>query len=405
MANALSAGFKEVWAKEYQTVFHKQNVAKMICDMSYKSEMTKGDVLNRVYKSSDPDNAQIDAYSRGSDIAIQDITDTTETLTINSEYAKGFYVDDFDAIQSNYAIAESYGKDNAKYMSNQFDGDVLGEFSNAANTVDDGDIGGTDGNSIALTSSNLLQVISTAKRKLKKEDITMDDLYAVVSPEFEQVLIEYAAGRDTTGMGDTANKNGYLRDFYGFEFYVSNQLADTKVLALATQPTDGDTVTINGVTFTFKTTLGTTAGNVLIGASADTARLNLTTLINAPGTTTTEGVALSTANQRKLLNVTATNDATANTMTLVGKGVGVLAVSETLTAAADVFTDTVAAQHCLFGQKGGITAVVQKEPVIKFQDAQKRFGRYILTGILYGIKTFADGAKKLVDVQIRSASF
>ena len=60
-------------------------------------------------------------------------------------------------------------------------------------------------------------------------------------------------------------------------------------LPFTVQPTDGDTVTINGVTFTFKTTLGATAGNVLIGGSATNARANLAALIAAPGTTTASG--------------------------------------------------------------------------------------------------------------------
>ena len=102
---------------------------------------------------------------------------------------------------------------------------------------------------------------------------------------------------------------------------------------MATQPADGDPITIGGVTFTFKTVLGATAGNVLIGGSADAARANLAALINAPGTTTANGVALSAANQaiiQQQLRLTATNDNTANTMTVVGIGSGALVVSEAL---------------------------------------------------------------------------
>jgi hypothetical protein len=404
MANSLSDGFIEVWAKEYQTVWHKINVAKMIADLSFNSQLTKGDVLNRVYRSSDPDDPQLDPYSRGSDITIQDITDTKETLTIDSEYAKGIYVDDFDQVQSNYQIAAAYGKDNAIFLSNKIDGDVLGEYSNATNTVDDGVLGGTTGNGITLTTSNVLKVVAECKKFLRKENIPVEDLCGVISPEFEQVLIEYGAGRDTQG-GDMYNRNGYMRDFYGFKLYVSNQAAGSAVLQLATQPTDGNTVTINGVVFTFKTTLGSTAGNVLIGADADAARLNLTTLINTPGTTTAQGVALSAADQRKLMNVTATNDATANTMTVVQTGVGVITVSETLTAAADIWTTALQKQHCVFGKRGFTTLVMQKYPSIKPQDAQKRFGKYILNGTLYGYATFTDQKPQFVNVELDSSSF
>ena len=70
--------------------------------------------------------------------------------------------------------------------------------------------------------------------------------------------------------------------YMGYDFHVSNQLTSTAVLALATNPTAGDTVTIAGQAFTFVSPIGTTAGNVLIGASADATRANLAALVNAP---------------------------------------------------------------------------------------------------------------------------
>lgn len=404
MSNSLSAGFKEVWAKKYETEFHKQNVAKMICNMSYDNELKSGDVLNRVYRSTDPSNPQIDSYTRGAAITLQDITDTAETLTVNRQFAKGFTVDDFDAVQSNYDIALAYGKDNAIFMSNQLDADVLGQWSAASETVDDADVGGTSGNSIALSTSNLLSTVSSAKKELRKNNIPANDLFAVISPEFEQVLIEYAAGRDTSGMGDEANRNGFLKKFYSFDFYVSNQLSDTKVLSIATQVTADDTITVNGVTFKVVASPAV-AGDVDLGADADATRANLAAAINGGAGAGTAYIEVSAANRRKLLNVTATNDNTANTLTLTGNGVGVLTVSETLTDAVDGLVAAKSAQHCLFGQKGAIDVITQIKPMIKTVPKTDSFGTNILTGTLYGLKTFADGAPRLINVNINSANF
>ena len=72
-------------------------------------------------------------------------------------------------------------------------------------------------------------------------------------------------------------------------------------LALPTNPTNTQTVTLtingNAVVFTFVTTIGTTAGNVLIGADAATSTANLLALLQNPWLTTTKGIALSLANQ------------------------------------------------------------------------------------------------------------
>lgn len=402
MANSLSAGFIEVWAKEYQTVFYKKNVAKQIADMSFQAQMKKGDTLDRVYRSDL--SSSLAAYTRGTDITITDVTDTAETLSVNAQFAAGIYRDDFDAIQASLDFAEQYGKDMAVYASNQVDADVLGQWSVATSTVDDGTLGGTSGNGIVVTTSNILKIFSQAKKKIKRLNIDDSNLFAVISPDVEQVLIEYGAGRDTV-MGDGKNENGRITNFYGFDIFVSNQLGTSAVLSLATQPTDGDTVTINGVVFTFKTTLGTTAGNVYTVTNVDTTRANLAALINTPGTTTANGVALSVANQNIMRNCTATNDNTADTLTLNYKGLGVLAVSETLTDATDTWTVGKTQQHLLMGQKGGTTVVMQKEPSIETKEEPKRFGKNILVGELYGFKTFADGAKRLVDVKVDTTSF
>lgn len=403
MANNLSSGFLEVWAKEYQTVWHKMNVAKMVADTSFNSQLKKGDVLNRVYRSSNPDNPQIDPYSRGSDITIQDITDTKETLTVNREFAKGIYVDDFDQIQSNYQIAAAYGRDNAIFLSNQIDADVLGEYADARNTVDDGNLGGTAGNGIVLTTSNVLKVVSECKKFLRKENIPTENLCGVISPEFEQVLIEYGAGRDTQG-GDMYNRNGYMRDFYGFKLYVSNQTAGSAVLSLATQPTATDTVVVNGVTFTF-VAAPAAAGDVDLGANVDATRANLAAAINGGAGAGSDYIEVSASDRRKLLNVVATNDDTANTLTVVQKGAGVVTVSETLTDATDEWTSSLQKQHCVFGRKGFTTLVMQKDPTIKTQDAQKRFGKYVLNGTLYGNETFEDQKPQFVSVDLDSSSF
>ncbi len=72
-------------------------------------------------------------------------------------------------------------------------------------------------------------------------------------------------------------------------------------IALPTNPSNTQTLTltINGtaITITFVSTIGSTPGNVLIGASAAATCANLIALLNQPQTTTATGVALSVGNQ------------------------------------------------------------------------------------------------------------
>lgn len=77
---------------------------------------------------------------------------------------------------------------------------------------------------------------------------------------------------------------------------------DKKVtIALPNQPTSNQTLTliINGtsITITFVTSIGTTAGNVLIGINVAATLTNLFNLLQSPSTTNTTQVALSSPNQ------------------------------------------------------------------------------------------------------------
>lgn len=401
MANNFSASFIEVWSKTQQEVFYKQNVARMIADLNFQSDLKKGDVLHRPYRSSN--TPQI--YTRGTDINLDDKTDTDETLTVQEEWATGFYVDDFDQIQDNYDIAAGYGKDDGEFLSNTIDTMVLGEALNAFSTVDGADVGGSAGDPIAVDTSNIMTVFAAARTKIQKQNVPFMDAKAVISPDIEQRVGEYMAGRDT-GLGDAAVRGGagFLQRFLGFDVFVSNQLPCTAVLSLATQPTNTDTVVIAGITFTFVSSIGSTAGNVLIGADADAARLNLTTLINTPGTTTSTGVAFTGENLRKLrLYASAVNDATANTLTLTYKGNGVIAVSETLTATTDSWGTVV--QYPLMVAGRAPVCVIQREPRISVKDHPFRHGKNILNGTLFGKKTFRDNAFRMVKVAVDTTGF
>ena len=405
MANSLSASFETIWAREQQEVFYKRTVSSVVADVSKRALMSSGQTLTRTYRSGSVNDAP-SVYSRGTDISLTDITDTAETLTVNKQFADGFYVDDFDAIQDKYDIAANYGKDYGERMKSQIDADVLYEVVNASSVVDAGSVGGTAGQGITPSTSTILNVFTTATKKLAKLNIMDTDKVGVISPEVEEFISLYY-GAKVTDLGDKVAENGYFTKISGYQLYTSNNTTGTAVLALATNPTANDTVTIQGVTFTFVASIGTTAGNVLIGADADASRANLAALINAPWTTTAQGVALTGTNLKNIqARAVATNDNTANTLTVRYKGAGVFTVSETLPAGVDVWTTALQKQLCLLGVRNMCTTlVVQSAPKIYRKEEPKKIGGNYLSAMLYGIKTFADNAKNMVRVEIASSGF
>lgn len=393
MANNLSASFPEVRAGEMQREFFKKNIAKVICNFqTWLDGKSYGDTLNRVY-SSMPEYP--DAYTRGTTIPEVDLTDTKESLVINKQYAYRFYIDDFDNIQDKYSVAIEYWKKTWEYLSNQVDADVLAEALNAGSTV--------DGWTMAVNT--VMPTLWNVNQAFAKKNIMSRDRYGVISPEFENYLVQYAAWRQTV-QWDKIGLNGYTMTYMGIDFYTSNLLCGSAELALATKPTANDTVTIAWVTFTFVSTIGTTPGNVLIGADADATRANLAALINAPATTTTKWVALSDADAKFFASrISATNDDTADKLTVVAKWVWTLTVDSSLTAGTDWWTATAQLQHNLFGVKGNPYLIMQRQPSVTEVEAQDKMGKYFKNAVLYGVKTFHDNAQAMVDVTIRSDAF
>lgn len=115
---------------------------------------------------------------------------------------------------------------------------------------------------------------------------------------------------------------------------VKYQVNGTSKLTAFGNLTDTQTVVIAGITFTSVASIGSTAGNFLIGASAAATLANLAGLINAPSTTSATQVALSAANQGVLsaLGAVATVSGTVLTLTFTAWDAAAY-VSETQTNA------------------------------------------------------------------------
>lgn len=391
--------FKPQFDEAYQEIFQKVLVSKEVANTRFKAKLSYGESVERV--AYDITSVRVRAVSRGSASTIDSITDSSELLTVNQEYEAVFHVSDGEVKQAGpLNPGEVIGGKVAHKVAQHLDATFFAEVLNADQTFDTGDLTtlASSGVPFAESASNVPIMGPRMAAKLLRANQTLMNLCYVTDSYGAAGIEQYLNSKDIDLAGVTF-KNGYAGPFSRAEMYVSENLTGTAVLGLATQPTDGDTVVINGITFTFKTTLGVTAGNVLIGASADTARANLTALINAPGTTTANGVALSSTNQELLTDtyrITAVNDATANTMTITGVGSGALTLSETFTDVTDAWAKNCV--HAYYGKKGAIDMVIQDMKEVDMRPTADRRGTNVFSSYLAGIKTFADGSKQFLDV-------
>jgi hypothetical protein len=361
-------------------------------------------------------------YTRGTDMTLNDMTETTETLNVTTAKSVAARVDNLDELQHKAPLMNRMASDAMKVLEKSMDKDYLAETANATSSLDDGDLGGVSGNPISVDSSNVLQVYTAALRKLQLKDTDITGGtdprpqagnmkpggqagFANCNPYFHEQLT-YALGGRETAQGDQVGLNGYMSKYTGFDNYVTTNGYWTGRINIATNPSEGDTVVINGVTFTFNAAPAA-AGSVDIGGTAAASVDNLVAaLTNSAGYAAGAGAAnayyeVSDANRKLLDGVSATDGTTYIDVAM--KGHGYVAVSETFTDLTDAWS--LETSHQLFGQKGAVDMVVQKKPSVMVSDVPLQLAVYVKPHCLYGLKTFTEGADALVDVQINSVNW
>lgn len=391
MANTFE--FNDILSNEVQEIFFKENLSETFANYEGASKLSSGSKFSKILQTISADFVP-NTISRTGAIAATALNETQEELTVNKQFGVRFEVHDFDAIQSNYGVIASYGEMYGRLMKNQMDADYFGEVINSSSTVDDGSIGGTAGNSISLTGAtdNVLKVVAAVREALVLKNVMDTNLMGAITPAFQTALTKYGAGKDTS-MGDDVTRRGFYGKFDGFDLYTTNNLTGSAVIDLSTNPSNGHTLTIQGVVFTFVSSIGTTAGNVLIGANAAATIVNLLALIAAPSTTTSTGVAL-TGQSLNLIQSRVSASAASTNVTVIVKGAGYVSIS------ASNATVSKKTNHCLFQAGKGAHMIVQKRPSVKVVDATDNFIKNVMIGSLYGVKTFTEDATRMVNVKI-----
>ena len=392
--------FKPQFDNSYQETFQKTIVSKEVGNTRFESVLKYGESVERV--AFDMSAVRVRATVRGSASTIDAITDTSELLNINIEDEAVFHISDGEVKQAGpLNPGENIGAQVGLKVAIKFDARFFAEVRNALFDFDNGDLTTTasTGTPITLSSTTVPQLVARmgAKLKRKNNQLVTTNMCLVVDAYAASDITQYMLGKNIDLAGYTF-KNGYTGEVSNATLYTSENLQGEATLLSAGAFTDTQTITIGGVVLTTVTTLGSTAGNVLIGANAAATITNLAALINAPTVTTSTGVALSAADAITItdtLGLVAT--ATSSTvLTIVGTGSGRLDLAETQTNAS-WSTNFI---HAYYGKKGAIDVVIQDMKEVDMRPTADRRGTNVFSSVLGGIKVFADGAKKFLDVLI-----
>ena len=404
MANSYSGGYGEFWAKMAQALLLKTAIYPKIARRKEESgHLRLGDRVNFPYGS----KAAVRTVASTGAVAREDTTVTNDYLDIDQWKAVTRFIDNKTLIQSSFDVKRELSRIDARQMANHIDGKVLGEVINvpSANVVDAGSVGGSAGSPITLDTGNVWKVITSVGEKLNAQSADLQGRFGALSPNFVNILDQYRGGKES-GLGDRVTENGFLRNLYGMDMYMTNNsLFEARLNFGTTQPTTTDTFTINGVDFTLETSTAT-AGGIQIGGSVALTCDNIVTALNAPFTSVASVYTTlsDTADNRLALEGLYAVDGSTYVTVYFYAGSDI-AVSETFTSGNNTFSKQV--QHLVFGCKDKISLVIQKQPngydKDRSGDSYIYLGKDIIVETLYGTKLFTELAKELVDVQINVA--
>lgn len=396
------AQFKTAFQESYQEFFPKVLVGMKMANTRLQDALTYGQSVQRVRY--DISNVDVQDVTNHTDMSIDAITDASETLTVNNWKGTAFPLSAKERVQAGPLNPGTViGGQVAIKLATYVDADILYETTNAFATFNNGDLTtlSSDTTPITINATTVPQMVMRLPAKLRRNNQSVGNFAFVLDSYGIADMFQYMLGKNADFVNSLFS-NGYVgQDVANANVLVSENLTGQATLLSAGTFSDAETVVINGVTFTMKTTLAGVAGQVLIGANAAASITNLTAAINGSAGAGSTYIELSAANRRlitRTYRITATATS-ATVMTIVGKGSGRLTLSET-GANWSWSTNFI---HAYFGKKGAIDVVVQRDVQCDLRDEPKQPGtQNCLSDILYGIFTFYDGKQKFMDVWINS---
>jgi len=336
---------------------------------------------------------QVGVYTPHVDISFDSKTATKQTLEVDTFDYAAEDIDVTEQKQTPYNLTEHSLTSIRKGLMNKVEQKFLSEITNAGHSIAN--------TPVAVTGANILDILEEAEGKLGASDAPYETAMRsiVFGPKTVAKLRRAKSDRESK-LGDSTMENGVIGPWQGWTVVQNNNLPWSATLTIATQPTDGDTVTVAGVTFTFKTTLGTTAGNVLIGADAAAARANLrSAILGLSGADTTY---VEIANKSKFILRRNRGVSCTSAQAMAFTGFGDISVSETLTAAADVWSAQ--KQYSIFMVRGAIDLVLQFVD-LEVGSKEKGFAQLPKGIIGCGTKVFSDGELLMVKMEQDASNF
>ncbi len=384
MANAVSVLNQQKYTKTVQALLQESLICMDLANVDLRASFGNGTTIN--YPR--PQYNNVSQYTKYTAQTVSDVEYTNETMTVDNIPQITFQYDPVDEIENAYDVLGEQAKDNAfrirQYIEGKFFEAAVSSYTTpAAVTV----------SAVSTDAAFGVTVYGAAVAELQNAGVNDKELCTVVDPFTLQVIGRGALG-NTFQVADETYKRGYKGEYCNTMLYMTPNLTGTAILNLATNPTANDTVTIAGVTWTFKATPAA-AGEIDIGADAAASLVLLAAAVNntngyaAGAGSATAYFEVSTANRSKLAGLSAEIVGTTLVLTSIR---GYKPVSNGLTAAGDKWGAF--SLKTIVMEKKSINLVMQKSVSLAIREGTGLAMKYTTWG-KFGVKTFTEGAERI----------
>ncbi len=400
---------KEQFVNSYQIIFSKVLTAMEVCNTELKASLEYGSSVAR--PRAIIDGVRVRDYVKGNNYTIDGIHDEKENLNVDQRKVAVVRVDRTEKIQmGNLSPSEFFGTEIAKKVATYVDGDAF-FLSRSFGTFDAGNIGGTAGQPIDLDGTSpanpvektVAKAYGTVRSQVKGK--SFGDMVWVVD-SLAAASIEVTLMGKSIDMANSVWKNGYAGPLRTAQLYVSENLTADVSIEFTTQPTNGQTLVIGGFTYTFVSSIGTTEGNVLIGAAASNTRANLVAALNQGAGAGTTYIAWTDTYPAFNLSlwienrVTATDNVAGTQVDIVAVGSGRMVVSGTSIATIGALNYSYI--NSPYMVRGAIDVVVQDQVEGEVIPDPFQMADIVRSFAMYGVKLFKDGIKRGTNVKIKA---
>lgn len=204
-----------VWSTTLYKELDKTYVGVKLCNREFEGEIkSAGDTV----KINGLGPVAVGDYVKNTDITgPETLSDNTRSLTITQAKFFNFQLDDIDRAQQKPKVMQEAMRNASDALADAADQFIYTLTDPAVSVM----------NETAVTSTNIIGVLSTARKMMMKNNVRNSTKISLeVSPDIEEKLVLAKVLRDTDN--SKAISKGFLGTFLGFDIYVSNNIPESE---------------------------------------------------------------------------------------------------------------------------------------------------------------------------------